>query len=84
MQEPFLLSSLREGETGLVAGLAAAGSLRRRLLDIGLTEGTPVRCLLHSPFGDPAAYEIRGAVFALRQEDSRQVVLNAIAQEAAL
>lgn len=84
MKEPFLLSSLREGETGLVATLLAAGSLRRRLLDIGLTEGTPVRCLLHSPFGDPAAYEIRGAVFALRQEDSRQVVLHAMAQEAAI
>lgn len=84
MKEPFLLSSLPEGETGLVATLLAAGSLRRRLLDIGLTEGTPVRCLLHSPFGDPAAYEIRGAVFALRQEDSRQVVLHAMAQEAAI
>ncbi len=84
MKEPFLLSSLGEGETGQVAGLSAAGSLRRRLLDIGLTEGTRVRCLLHSPFGDPAAYEIRGAVFALRQEDSRQVLLNAMGREAAL
>lgn len=84
MKEPFLLSSLREGQSGRVAGLAAAGALRRRLLDIGLTEGTPVRCLLHSPFGDPAAYEIRGAVFALRREDSRQVLLHAMGREAAL
>ena len=27
----------------------------------------------HSPFGDPAAYRIRGAVVALRREDSRRV-----------
>ena len=76
MNEPFLLSSLRDGECAKVWGLNAEGSMRRRLLDIGLTQGTLVKCLLHSPFGDPAAYEIRGAVFALRQADSCQVLLN--------
>lgn len=76
MKEPFLLSSLGEGEWARVAGLQARGPMRRRLLDIGLTEGTPVRCLLHSPFGDPAVYEIRGAVFALRREDSQNVLLS--------
>ncbi|HIS48974.1 MAG TPA: ferrous iron transport protein A [Candidatus Gallacutalibacter pullistercoris] len=73
MNEPFLLSSLRVGESACVSGLEMYGPMRRRLLDIGLTEGTPVTCLLRSPFGDPSAYEVRGAVFALRQEDSRQV-----------
>ena len=45
----------------------------QRLKDIGLTEGTRVDCLMRSPLGDPVAYLIRGAVIALRKEDSQNV-----------
>lgn len=51
------------------------GSIRRRLLDIGLVEGTPVSCLQRSPAGDPVAYLIRGAVIAIRSEDSAQILM---------
>ena len=49
--------------------------MRRRLQDIGLIEGTNITCLQKSPTGDPVAYLIRGAVIALRSEDSSQVVV---------
>ena len=45
-----------------------------RLKDLGLISGTSVRCLYRAPFGDPTAYEIRGAVIALRRADSRCVL----------
>ena len=38
--------------------------------ELGLIDGTPVECLTRSPLGDPTAYEIRGAVIALRKEDA--------------
>ena len=75
MKKTCLLSGLREGESGWVSGLELAGPLRRRLLDIELTQVTGVECMLRSPFGVPAAYEIRGAVFALRKEDACRVRL---------
>ena len=56
------LSSLNEGSSGRVAELKINGSMRRRLQDIGLIEGTEVLCLQKSPSGDPVAYLIRGAV----------------------
>ena len=49
--------------------------MRRRLLDIGLVEGTNIECLQKSPAGDPVAYLIRGAVIALRAEDSAAVLV---------
>ena len=67
------LSRLRDGERARVTGIAGAGDMGRRLRDMGLVRGTQVECLLHSPFGDPAAYRIRGAVVALRREDCRWV-----------
>ena len=55
--------------TGWVTGIEGRGAMSRRLQDMGLVRGTRVECLHRSPFGDPAAYLIRGAVIALRQED---------------
>lgn len=69
------LSSLEEGCSGRVSELKINGAMRRRLQDIGLIEGTDVLCLKKSPSGDPVAYLIRGAVIALRGEDSSQVIL---------
>lgn len=69
------LNRLSEGQRGRVVSLRSEGSMRRRLQDIGLVEGTEVECVLKSPGGDPVAYEIRGALIALRAEDSRQVVI---------
>ena len=48
----------------MVERLRVHGSMRRRLLDIGLVEGTRVECVGVSPMGDPAAYCIRGAVIS--------------------
>lgn len=58
--------------------LLATGSISRRLLDIGLVEGTDVSCLQKSPAGDPVAYLIRGAVIAIRSEDSSQIVVEGL------
>lgn len=51
------------------------GPMRRRLQDIGLIDGTEVVCLRKSPSGDPVAYLIRGAVIALRSEDSSKILI---------
>ncbi len=51
------------------------GSMRRRLLDLGLIEGTCITCLQKSPSGDPTAYFIRGTVIALRAEDAAHILV---------
>ena len=73
--QPMTLSSMREGQTAKVRELLSTGSMRRRLLDIGLVEGTDVSCLQKSPAGDPVAYLIRGAVIAIRSEDSSKILM---------
>lgn len=69
------LDRLKPGEKAVVKSLLAHGSMRRRLLDIGLVEGTRVECVGISPLGNPAAYLIRGAVIAIRSADSRDVIV---------
>lgn len=69
------LKSLKEGDKAKVVTLLSEGSIKRRLQDIGIIEGTEIECLQSSPTGDPVAYFIRGAVIALRSEDSRNILV---------
>lgn len=69
------LANLQVGERARVASLLSRGSMRRRLQDIALIEGTEVECVQKSPAGDPVAYRIRGALIALRSEDSSNILV---------
>ncbi len=77
MKELKALCDILPGEVVTVKELLTRGSMRRRLIDIGLTENTEVRCVGRSPFGDPAAYMLRGAVIAIRREDSGSILVSA-------
>jgi ferrous iron transport protein A len=67
------LNHIPIGQCGTVVSLESCGKERRRMLDLGLVEGTVVQALQKSPSGDPVAYSIRGAVIALREEDARLI-----------
>ena len=69
------LSSLPLGKRCKVKKLISDGSLRRRLLDLGLIDDTVVESLQKSPSGDPVAYLIRGAVIALRSELASMILV---------
>ncbi|MBE6035381.1 FeoA family protein [Aminipila sp.] len=68
-----VLSNLKKGQCARVYKMVLDEDIKRRLQDIGLTEGTTVECVQKSPGGDPTAYLIRGAVMALRTEDASKV-----------
>ncbi|HIR85979.1 MAG TPA: ferrous iron transport protein A [Candidatus Limivicinus faecipullorum] len=78
MDRSIGLQNLRPGETAVVESLNSSGALRRRLLDMGLVEGTRVECLGLSPAGDPRAFLIRGAMLAIRSGDCRDIIVNKV------
>lgn len=69
------LFELQSGQNCLIDEILIDGSMRRRLLDLGLTQNTKVKCVGKSPLGDPKAFLIRGAVIALRQEDCQKILI---------
>ena len=75
MSQNCSLNELNPGETAVVKELKTRGSIRRRLLDIGLVKDTKIECVGKSPAGDPAAFLIRGAVIAIRSEDRKDIVV---------
>lgn len=72
------LNVLPVGKCGVVKTILTQGSMRRRLLDIGLVENTYVECVGRSPGGDPSAYRIRGTVIAIRAEDCQEILVRVV------
>ncbi len=67
------LSELSPGQEATIVSLDDTGPVGRRLLDLGLLPGTPVRALRHAPLGDPGVYELRGYRLCLRRTESERV-----------
>lgn len=74
------LAELRSGQAAHVLGLddQCQGYSRRRLMDLGFTEGAAIRPALSTFAGDPRAYEIRGTLVALRREQAAYVFVEPV------
>ncbi|HHV94088.1 MAG TPA: ferrous iron transport protein A [Firmicutes bacterium] len=75
MAGQYSLADLPVGSIGMIIEVQAAGNTKRRLLDLGFVPDTVVKVLRRSPTGDPVAYQLRGAVIALRKENSRDILV---------
>ena len=69
------LSELPVGTVCKVVSIDVDSRELRRFSDLGIVEGTVLKSLMVSPLGDPVAYLIRGAVFAIRREDSARITV---------
>jgi DtxR family Mn-dependent transcriptional regulator len=75
-QEPTeTLAGLAVGDEADVVDISPVcqGPQRRRLLDLGVIPGTTIKAVMTSASGDPVAYEIRGALIALRHQQAEWI-----------
>ncbi|MEG0770861.1 MAG: FeoA domain-containing protein [Clostridia bacterium] len=69
----MLLNEIDENETKKVSKINSKGSMRTRLMDLGIIEGCSIKKLFISPFKDPIAFLIKGAVIAIRVNDCKEI-----------
>ena len=72
------LFEVNVGSRARVSELLSIGLSRRRMLDLGLIPGTIINVIRKSPLGDPIAYNLRGALIALRKEEAKQILVSKI------
>lgn len=71
-----LLSELKINESAIVKSFRqtqkhdASHDIARRLMELGLLVGTPIKLVHEGPFGSPIAIEVRGTVISLRREEA--------------
>ncbi|UII56831.1 ferrous iron transport protein A [Cytobacillus spongiae] len=69
-----MLGNLKVGSKGIITDISTIDHLvRRRLLDLGITEGSEfcVKCLM--PFGGPIMLESCGQCVGIRRKEARSI-----------
>jgi ferrous iron transport protein A len=82
MQE-LPLSALGPGDRATIGRLDGDGPIRRRLLELGLTPGTPVTLVRVAPLRDPIEIRVRGYQLCVRRAEADAVWVHAEATEVA-
>lgn len=72
------LSKSSVGENLKVIAVRLNKQKKRRLSDLGILPGTKIKVLQRSPCGDPVAYFVRGTVIALRNEDTKKIIVETV------
>ena len=67
------LNQLKLENEGKILNIECSENIKRRLLDLGLVKNTNIIPVLISPSGDPKAFEVRGTLIAIREEDTRKI-----------
>ena len=70
------MSTLRNakiGQTVTVTRLNGEGALRRRIMDMGITKGTPIDVRKVAPLGDPVEVTVRGYELSIRKGDAESI-----------
>ncbi|UEC42799.1 MAG: Ferrous iron transport protein A [Methanothrix sp.] len=69
------LNQMERGERGRVIGISPCGSLRRRLMDMGIVRGAEIEMVRRAPLGDPVEFLLRGYNLTLRGGEAANVLL---------
>jgi Fe2+ transport system protein FeoA len=71
-----LLSDLRPGDEATVVDLAAEGSIKQQLMEMGFTRGVRIRVERYAPLGDPMELVVKGYHLSLRKEECQLIIIN--------
>ncbi len=70
------LEDLAPGQSGTILSVGnQSGTVKRRLVDMGLTPGTEVKVTKIAPLGDPIEVTLRGYELSLRKADAAQIAM---------
>ena len=72
------LDQLPVGQSAIIRTVGGEGTLRLRLLDMGVIPKTKITVSRRAPMGDPIELLLRGYVLTLRLEDAKAVEVEAI------
>lgn len=73
MKDYHTLNKVRLNQEVKIKKIDCSGNVKRRILDLGMIEGTKIKPVFKSPLGDPTAYEVRGTLISLREEESKKI-----------
>ena len=67
------LDALEAGRPARVMAVRGSGALARRLMEMGVVPGAPIRVIKAAPLGDPLEVRVRNYHLALRRSEAQTV-----------
>ena len=69
------LKDVNTEETVIVSKINVTGSVKRRIMDMGITKGVSVTVRKVAPLGDPIELNVRNYAVSLRKADEENIVV---------
>jgi len=69
------LDEMERGEKGKVIKISSCGSLRSRIMDMGIVRGSEIEMVRRAPLGDPLEFLLKGYKLTLRRGEAANVLL---------
>ena len=77
------LDKLPVGKSAVIDSVDGEASLRKHILDMGLTPNTEVTLVKSAPMGDPLELSVRGYELTLRKEDAARIAVSDVREPSA-
>lgn len=71
--EIMTLNDLEYGRTASVVAVRGNCPVSKRLMEMGIVPGTPVRKIKSAPFGDPIQIRVRNYCLAVRRSEAERI-----------
>lgn len=68
---------LKPNQKAIIVDIACEKEFKNRMIEMGLTNGTEIRLIKTSPFGDPIEYSVRGYKLVIRKADAKMITVMA-------
>jgi ferrous iron transport protein A len=67
------LAQLARKTDAVIVSIDGPRSFRRRLMEMGLVPGTPIKLIEVAPLGDPIEIEVRTSRLSIRKAEAAQI-----------
>lgn len=69
------LNDIKAGSSAIVTKIGSLGSLKRRLIDMGITPGVKITVRKVAPLGDPIEIRLRGYELSIRRSEAINIAV---------
>jgi DtxR family transcriptional regulator, Mn-dependent transcriptional regulator len=70
------LKDLKPGEKGVIESISGNSAIKRRIRDMGVTNGTLIEVVRVAPMGDPIEVKVKDYYLSLRKEEAADIVVH--------
>ncbi len=77
----MFMSEMKKGQTARITHVGGNGALRRRILEMGILNGSEVYIEKYAPLKDPLELIVKGYHVSLRVQEAAQISVEIVQQD---